>query len=504
MARAGGAASWRIMNSPTDDLGWLEALLEGHYGFAPTGELRKRLASAWSNPTALEHETISRAGRLRQVVENLVVGETYFFRERFQIEYFVRQLWTNREQNPTSTRPCRILSAGCSSGEEAYTLAIALEALGPAIARNVSIHGVDVSAAAIRKAKKAVYTPWSLRATPDNVREACFRLQGQEYQLDERFRERVTFEERNLFDVDAEFWARGVFDAIFCRNVFIYFSERALRSLVARFAYVLPPGGYLFLGHSETLRGISDDFDLVHDADVFYYRRKGGPAAQVFPPPMPIDGPVITPPMVAPISVEVRSRPVVPSSEPSLARSVVSGEKQRADMLGQRIVGLIESERFDEAWGMLLQLPTDARTTLFTAVLSMAQGRFEDAERAAHALISSGQYEADAHCLLGTCREHQRAFDSAERHYRTATRFDRRFAIPHLRLGLLLDRSGDVAGGRIELEQALALIEYEDPERIALFGGGFSRKVLVELCKERLAVWSEARACRADSSAVKP
>lgn len=490
------------MSSETD-LGWLEALLEGHYGFAPTGELRQRLALAWSNPTMMDHGTNSRAGRLRQVVENLVVGETYFFREKAQIEYLVGKICAEREQDSTGPKTCRILSAGCSSGEEAYTLAIALEALGPAIARNVSIHGVDVSAAAIRKAKQASYTAWSLRATPESVRAACFHRRGEEYQLDQRFRERVSFEERNLFDVDAEFWAHGSFDVIFCRNVSIYFSVRALRSLAARFAYVLAPGGYLFLGHSETLRGISDDFDLVHEQGVFFYRRKRESAVRVSPLPMPVDRPVTALPVDPPISVEFRPAPVVRSVDSKMARSVINVEKQRAAMVGQRIVGLIENEKFDEAWGMLGLLPADARTTLLAAVINMAQGRFEEAERAAHALISSGDYEADAHCLLGVCREHQRAFDSAERHYRTAARLDHRFAMPHLRLGLLLDRSGDVSTGRVELEQALALVEYEDSERIALFGGGFSRKVLFELCKERVAARSDGHAYRTDTNAVK-
>lgn len=488
-----------------DDLGWLEALLEGHYGFAPTSEMRERLASAWLHPAAIEQGMNSRAGRLRQVVESLVVGETYFFRERAQIEYLVRQLWAARDQDPMGTKPCRILSAGCSSGEEAYTLAIALEALGPAIARNVYIHGIDVSAAAIRKAKNASYTAWSLRATPENVREACFRRRGDEYQLDERFRERVTFEERNLFEVDTDFWAHGAFDVIFCRNVLIYFSARALRTLAARFAQVLAPGGCLFLGYSETLRGVSDDFDLVHEGSVFYYRRKGGPVVRASqPPPRLVDVAAIASRMAEPISIEVRPAPIVPSIDSRLARSVISGEKQRARVLGQRIVGLIEIDKFDEAWGMLGQLPAEPRTTLLAAVVSMAQGRFEEAERAAHTLISSGDYEADAHCLLGACREHQRAFDSAERHYRAAARLDGRFAMPHLRLGLLLDRSGDVAAGRMELEQALALIEYEDPERIALFGGGFSRKVLLELCQDRVTLRSDARGVRTNLDLVKP
>lgn len=466
------------------DLRWLEELLEGHYGFAPTGELRERLSSVWSNPTALPEGSNSRAGRLHQVMESLVISETYFFRERAQIDYLVHNILAKQARDDLGQKRCRILSAGCASGEEVYSLAITLETLGKTFLRGVTITGVDASGAAINKAKKAAYSAWSLRATPDSVREDHFRRRGNEYHLDKRFRERVQFEERNLFEVDGAFWAPGAFDVIFCRNVGIYFSARALRDLVARFAYVLEPGGYLFLGHSENLRGISDDFDLVHDGNVFYYRRKGKIAGKApSTPPPPIDFAFAAPLPANAQSVEVQ----VTSTPQHIDADEVIAEKHRNTAIRQRIASLIEAERFDEAWAMLEQLPPHASTTLLVAVVNMAKGLFEETERDCHALISSGQLEADAHCLLGSCREHQRAFDSAARHYREAARLDHQFAIPHLRLGLLLDRSGDTAGGRIELEQAAKQIEFEDFERIALFGGGFSRKVLLELCIERLA-----------------
>jgi chemotaxis protein methyltransferase CheR len=187
------------------------------------------------------------------------------------------------------------------------------------------------------------------------------------------------------------------------------------------------------------------------------------------------------------LPVDVQKAPKHRTIDSVVARAEALAERQKNALIRRRVVALIETERFDEAWAMLGQLPKEAQTTLLVAVVNMAKGLFDDVERSCHALISAGHAESDAHCLLGICREHQRAFDSAERHYREAARLDGRFAMPHLRLGLLLDRSGDAARGRIELEQAAEWIGNEDPERIALFGGGFSRKVLLELCNERLA-----------------
>ncbi|MBK9259079.1 MAG: methyltransferase domain-containing protein [Polyangiaceae bacterium] len=483
------------------DLGWLEALLEAQYGFAPTVDLRQRLSSSWNRHGQLPNAVDSRMNRLRQLAESLVIGETYFFREPAQIEYLVRHLLLDGSSKNINLESIRILSAGCASGEEAYSLAIAIDALGEAISSRVSIVGVDVSAAAIRKARSATYSAWSLRATPPNVREACFHRRGDMYELDKRFRGRVHFEERNLFEVDNDFWAPGAFDVIFCRNVGIYLSPRAWADLIARFSHVLTPGGHLFLGHSETLRGIPHDFDLVHAGNVFYYRRQNADrSVERRPPPdLPLqrnDQPARrnTPTGMTAINERTVVSESTAHGRPSstsrrdtgLPRLHAREGERHLVMERHRILSLIEMERFDEAFVALGEMPADPRIRLYGAVVAMARGSFEEIESVCHALLAAGHCQPEAHCLLGACREHQRAFDSAERHYREAARIDPRFGIAHLRLGLLLHRTGDADGGQSALEEAERRLEHEDPERIALFGGGFSRNALLGLCRGRM------------------
>jgi len=482
------------------DLTWLEALLEAQYGFAPTIELRQRLSLTWNRTAGVANAVDSRMHRLRQLVESLVIGETYFFRESAQIEFLVRHLLLNGLSNNIHTDSIRILSAGCASGEEAYSLAIAVDALGEAISRRVSIVGVDVSAAAIRKARNATYSAWSLRSTPQSVRDTCFRQRGDMYELEKRFRARVWFEERNLFEVDTDFWAPGAFDVIFCRNVGIYLSPRAWADLIARFSRILTPGGLLFLGHSETLRGISHDFDLMTAGNVFYYRRQGADRGVEHRHPgdmtiVPKDRPGrrITPPVITALPestssiVSVARAPSLPLRlETKLPRLSTTAEKRQIVLERHRILSLIEMERFDEARAALGEMPADPRISLYGAVVALARESFEEVERVCQTLLSAGHCEADARFLLGSCREHQRALDSAERHYREAARIDSHFGITRLRLGLLLHRSGDIEGGQSALEEAERLLENEDPERVALFGGGFSRTVLLELCRKRM------------------
>ena len=126
----------------------------------------------------------------------------------------------------------------------------------------------------LQKAEKARYSAWALRETPPPIKEKWFRRDGRELALDEQLRRTVHFKQANLASDDPALWQPAVYDVIFCRNVLMYFAPDQMRAAIARIAASLAPGGYLFLGHAETLRGVSDDFELHHAHDAFYYRRK--------------------------------------------------------------------------------------------------------------------------------------------------------------------------------------------------------------------------------------
>ena len=121
-------------------------------------------------------------------------------------------------------RTLRILSAGCSSGEEAYSIAIVIQKMFPELANwNVSILGIDINPAAIEKATGARYSQWSLRETPDEVATQYFEAAGRQLRVRESIRKAVRFEQRSLIEDDNLFWQAGAFDIAFCRNVTIYF-----------------------------------------------------------------------------------------------------------------------------------------------------------------------------------------------------------------------------------------------------------------------------------------
>ncbi|MDI3281720.1 protein-glutamate O-methyltransferase CheR [Polyangium sp. 15x6] len=485
------------MNAPRDAKG-IEDLIEARFGLAPSAFQRDRIEMI------LGEKPIKSGGPipLERLVEAVTVGETYFFREPMQIDALVRRVLPERALVGPRGRKLRILSAGCSSGEEPYTMAIAAEVTTPELSPLLSITGLDLNGAAIEKARRARYSPWAVRGASQQIREQFFRKDGETFVLDPRIQSRVTFEEGNLLDVLARV-PEATYDVVFCRNVLIYFSERALHRALAAFVRALLPGGYLFLGHSESLRGISDGFELVHEHDAFYYRLKSPSASTITTTPALLPLPLPEPPMRAPLptpedgafswaeeiqrSTERIAR-IAETREAEDAASVAEARAAETPSALARVLDLLEAERHDEALLVVSAAGPGAppELELCRAAIYGEKGRLRDAERALGALLARGQCETGAHYLLGLLRENERDIERAAWHYREAKRRDPRFSLPHLRLGMVLRRGGHGAEARVELEKALELLEHEERARIVMFGGGFRREVLLELCKAQL------------------
>lgn len=208
-----------------------------------------------------------------RMLEAVAVRETYFFREPRQLAAFREELLPRLARENRESRSLRIWSAGCASGEEPFTIAILVRDSGLFDGWRVEIVGTDIAPAAIDAARCGVYRASSLRATPDEVRERCFECEGENaWRLAGGVREMVDFGVLNIFDT------RGVerlgpFDAIFCRNVLIYFGLRARRRALRIFYERLREGGYLLLGHAESVAALDSAFALCHlERDVVYRR----------------------------------------------------------------------------------------------------------------------------------------------------------------------------------------------------------------------------------------
>jgi len=436
---------------------------------------------------------------LAALAQELTVGETYFFRHHDQFVALAETVLPERMRARAreAVRTLRLLSAGCASGEEAYSLAIVAQESIADPSWNVQIRAIDLNPAVLEKAAQARYSAWALREAPPEIKNRWFRPDRRELVLDEKVRGAVQFDQGNLAEDDPALWQPGVYDVIFCRNVLMYFTPEQMRAAIARMAASLAPGGYLFLGHAETLRGVSDDFHLCHTHDAFYYRRKerlrppqspsergasnGVAVAAIAPSPMPATAPTALGWFEAIRQASERITALVSANAESAPPAQPIGW-QLAPALD-----LLRHERFSEALEHVRNGPPEAESNpdvlLVKAVLLAQDGQLVAAEEACQRLLLIDGLNAGAHYVLALCREHAGDSERAMEHDRLAAHLDPAFAMPRLHCGLLARHAGDRDGARRELAQALLLLKREDVSRLLLFGGGFSRDALIALCQ---------------------
>lgn len=210
-----------------------------------------------------------------QLHSAITVNETFFWREVEAVRAVAGTLAP--EALRRGVDPVRIWHAGCASGEEAYSLAIALEEFAPRAAPHVEIVATDLDREVLERAEEATYRPRSLRMLPPDIQERWFRVTTDgRFRLDRRLRDRVRFAEVNLVDERAV-RALGRFDVIFCRNVFIYFSPDAVRRTALLFHELLREPGHLFLGAAESLLRHRTPFMLDEVAGALTYVKPGAP-----------------------------------------------------------------------------------------------------------------------------------------------------------------------------------------------------------------------------------
>jgi chemotaxis protein methyltransferase CheR len=212
------------------------------------------------------------AAELDEAIELLTTNETYFFRQEYQLRAFRDEVLPRLAEANASRRRLTIWSAGCSTGEEAYTIAMFLHESGLFTGWDVRIIGSDISKKSVAAARRAVYRGGSFRSIADSIRSSYFVPAEEGEQVVDYIRKMCHFGQLNLLD-GAKCSIVGRVDAIFCRNVLIYFDMRSRRQVIDNLYERLVPGGYLLLGHSESLLNVTTAFELVHLKGDLVYRK---------------------------------------------------------------------------------------------------------------------------------------------------------------------------------------------------------------------------------------
>jgi chemotaxis protein methyltransferase CheR len=264
----------------------LTELLRGHCGlhFGPESRtlferrVQRRVRELELTSIAAYHLLLRGAQgdlELARLVDELTINETYFLRERGQLRALVDEILPELRGRHAG-RPLAIWSAGCASGEEPYSVVLLAQEAGLVPGRDFRVHASDVSQRTLRRAREGVYREASFRETEPRLRERHFRACEGGQRISEALRPHVDFLHLNLFD-ESKLALLGAMDVILCRNVLIYFDAEGKRRAIATFFGKLRPGGYLLLGHAESLINLSSAFELRHLERELVYRRPLGP-----------------------------------------------------------------------------------------------------------------------------------------------------------------------------------------------------------------------------------
>jgi chemotaxis protein methyltransferase CheR len=220
----------------------------------------------------LKYDDTSALAEWQNVMNALSVQETYFWREMDQVRALVQTLvpqWRAQNSSPT----LRIWCAACATGEEPLTIAIALHEAGWFERIPIEIWASDASSKAIDRATSGIYRDRAFRNLPAHLRERYFQPEGAAWRIRSEIHSRVKWAVANLMEEEQLAPMAGA-DFIFCRNVFIYFSESAIGHVVRSFSRFIRPPGYLFVGAAESLLRMTTDFNLTEIDDAFVYVKR--------------------------------------------------------------------------------------------------------------------------------------------------------------------------------------------------------------------------------------
>jgi chemotaxis protein methyltransferase CheR len=215
-----------------------------------------------------------RRAELDEATDLLTTNETYLYREPYQLRAFSHEILPRLAEEHGTSRRLTVLSAGCATGEEAYTIAILIRDAGLFAGWDVSVTGVDISHRCVAHAREGAYGEHAFRTVEADLVRRWFHLRGGKWLVDSAIRRMVRFEQVNLMHPEA-LATLPACNVVFCRNVMIYFDLAARKRLLARFQDKMQDGAWLLLGHSESLLNVTSAFEIVHLRNDLVYRKPG-------------------------------------------------------------------------------------------------------------------------------------------------------------------------------------------------------------------------------------
>lgn len=458
----------RLQSPHTQDLIDLRNLLEEKTGLYLAAEKLDRLEEPFKKsngrlalpPPGEVLDAITSSSELGRVylshlVTAITTHETYFFRTPPHFEalknYLVPEILNNKKSQ--RKRTLRIWSAGCSTGEEPYSLAMLLVDLFPDIdSWEVSILATDIDVDALAKAEEGIYGRWSFRGVDPQIVEKYFHsIKGERYRMDDRIRSMVTFQPLNLKSdpYPSPFFGTTDLDIIFCRNVTIYFRPETTRQIVRNFSHCLNEGGFLLTGAAEHSFHAYKDFEVrVFPETVIYQKPYADKKAAPPPKPISISLPALELPKIA-----------VEKAKPRQAAKKKNPERHPVDDALQ----LIAQGEVDKALMLLAEQvekrPKDTRISFLLGQISADRNHRREAVYWLSRTLELDPLHLWAHYLLGLLWLDDNKTDEALQALKRTVYIEPNFALGHFYLGRAYKHQGHAEKARRSFTTAKRLLD---------------------------------------------
>lgn len=401
---------------------------------------------------------------LRRLLDHLSVQETQFFRNLPQFDalrkYVIPEIARRKKDGH---RSLRLWSAGCSTGQEAYSLAMsALDILPDPESWNIQILGTDLNQQALLQAEKGWYPEKRLIGIDRSHRERYFRPLDGGFVVTEPVRRMVHFARHNMVNDQLPMSIFGTCDVVFCRNVIIYFTHDTAKYVIEHFFDIMNPGGYLFLGHSETLWKMSAKYSLVEMGDAFIYKKS------------------------LPRSIE--GRRFIPDRRIREAPLPINVQEDRRIKVSRRdVTGVEELINMQEAQVPSKEADAESEEPNIRKARSLLElGEYDKASECLADAVKHDGTNAELFFLQGLALEKANHFDEATESYRKSVYCDENYSIAYFHMASVLEHAGNLKAAVREYRNAARSMRKDPVERWDNYFDTYDMESVINLCEWKI------------------
>ena len=422
-----------------------------------------------------------------RLVNLITIKETYFFREAEHFTILTETLIPEISSKVINRR-IRIVCAGCSTGEEPYSIAIALAArFGPGFSSMFSVVGFDIDEEALCRARTGVYAGHSFRGIPDHIQRDFFDEQETGYRISDTVREGVEFLRLNLFGDSYPDAVRNA-DVIFYRNVSIYFEPEAQQRIFKNLAEMLNEKGYLFLSSAETSVHNIGVLSLVEKEGVFLYEK--GIDVQIGERRKPCDQ----------NKSVARATLGITAASTAKTKYAVTRKKDEPHRIFDQALALAQDKKYDVALQLTEQIiglqSSFVKAHMLRAGILINLQRLDEAENVCRRGMELDQWCLEGHLLLGLIAKIRGDFEEARKKFKEAVYVKSSCWLAHFYLGEIYQSEDKKQRAGREFEIVIKLLEENgsSDHGLTFFSLSFPMEQVVHLCRHNLAGMKRSRA----------